>query len=111
VHPRLARLPTRSLPGGLVVAEARSRAARALGLAWLRELPREVGLLLVPCRSVHTIGMRFALDLVWLGAGGDIIQIDPAVPAGRIRTCRAARAVLETRAGEAAAFVAAGLPP
>jgi uncharacterized protein len=111
VHPRLARLPTRSLPGGLVVAEARSPPARALGLAWLRDLSREVGLLLVPCRSVHTVGMRFALDLVWLGAGGEVIRIDRAVTPGRLRTCRAARSVLETRAGAAAAFVAAGLPP
>ncbi len=33
------------------------------------------------CRSVHTFGMRFALDLVWLDGGGSIVRVDRAVPA------------------------------
>jgi uncharacterized membrane protein (UPF0127 family) len=35
--------------------------------------------------------MRFALDLVWLGADGRVVRIDRAVPPWRIRSCRAAR--------------------
>jgi uncharacterized protein len=107
--PRLARLPSHPLPGGLIVVAARSRRARALGLAGLRDLPVHVALLIARCRSVHTIGMRFPLDLVWLDDAGGPIRIDRAVRPGRIRTCRAARSVLETRAGAAGAFVAAGL--
>jgi len=104
--PRLARLPARPLPGGLVVLVARAPPARLLGLAGLRHLPVHAALLLPRCRSVHTLGMRFPLDLLWLGASGEILRIDHAVPPGRIRSCRTARAVLETRAGSAAAFLA-----
>ena len=31
------------------------------------------------CRSVHTIGMRFALDLIWVDADGAIVRIDRGV--------------------------------
>jgi uncharacterized protein len=52
-------------------------------------------LLLRRCRSVHTFGMRFALDLLWLDAHGDVIRTDRAVPPRRVRLCLRARAVLE----------------
>ena len=60
----------------------------------------EGGPLLIPrCRSVHTFGMRFSLDLVWLDARGRVIRVDRAVPPRRLRSCRRARAVLEVPAG------------
>jgi uncharacterized protein len=65
-----------------------------VGLAWRREPPAE-GLLLPRTRSVHTFGMRFALDLHWLDAAGAVVRVDRAVPPRRLRTCRCARAVLE----------------
>jgi uncharacterized membrane protein (UPF0127 family) len=89
------------------IVEARSLRARALGLAGRRDLSLGFALLLPRCRSVHTFGMRFALDLVWLDRGGEVVRIDRAVPPCRFRTCRAAGSVLETRAGEADALVAA----
>jgi uncharacterized protein len=60
------------------------------------------------CRSVHTFGMRFALDLVWLGRGGRVVRVDEAVAPRRLRACLAARSVIETRAGEGRRF--AGRP-
>ena len=107
---RLAALPARELRGGLYVLDARSPAARLQGLAGLAGLPPGVALLLPDCRSVHTFGMRFALDLVWLGETGEVVRVDRAVPPRRVRSCRAARSVLETRAGEAERFLAAGAP-
>lgn len=68
--------------------------ARARGLAFSDE-PRV--LLLDRCRSVHTFGMRYALDLYWL-AGERIVRVDYGVPPGRVRTCLKARAVLEVPA-------------
>lgn len=54
------------------------------------------GPLFIPrCRSVHTFGMRYPLDLLWLDAHGAIVRVDRAVPPRRIRCCRAARAVIE----------------
>ena len=73
--------------------------ARLLGLSGLRAPPR-CGLLLPRTRSVHTFGMRFALDLVWLDAHGRAVRVDAAVPPQRLRSCRAAQAVIELPAEE-----------
>jgi uncharacterized membrane protein (UPF0127 family) len=67
---------------------------RLLGLAWSRR-PRAEALLIPRCRSVHTVGMRFALDLVWLDARGGVVRVDRAVAPWRMRACRRACAVLE----------------
>jgi uncharacterized membrane protein (UPF0127 family) len=107
--PRLAALPARQLPGGLRIAEAVRWNARRRGLAGLRQIDPAEGLHIHSTRSVHTIGMRFALDIVWLGAQGAVVRVDRSVPPGRIRTCLRARSVVEVAAGRADAFLAAGL--
>lgn len=95
---RLRRLPPAVLPGplgALDVRRAGSPLARLIGLAGLPALPPHAGLLLPRTRSVHTFGMRFALDLYWLDRDGHAIRIDRAVPPRRIRACRRAHAVVE----------------
>jgi hypothetical protein len=74
---------------------AASPLVRLLGLAWLRTLAPGAALLFPRCRSVHTFGMRFALDLVWLDAAGAVVRVDRGVPPRRLRWCLRARAVLE----------------
>ncbi len=100
VPARLARLPaiTLAVAPGLQVRVAATPLARLRGLAGLRDMPAGVALLLPATRSVHTLGMRFALDLVWLGADGRVARVDRHVRPGRVRSCRAARAVLERAA-------------
>jgi uncharacterized membrane protein (UPF0127 family) len=49
--------------------------------------------------------MRFPLDLVWLGPAGEPVRVDRAVPPRRLRTCLAARSVVEVGAGRADALV------
>lgn len=71
--------------------------ARLLGLAGLCDLPADAGLLLPRTRSIHTFGMRFALDLVWLDEAGRVARVDRGVRPRRIRSCRRARAVVELR--------------
>ena len=107
--PRLDGLPARELPGGLRVAEAATRKSRIKGLAKLDSLPPTLALHIPRCRSVHTVTMRFALDLIWLDKDGEVVRIDPAVPPRRLKTCLRARAVVEANAGTADRFVAAGL--
>jgi uncharacterized protein len=107
--PRLDELPRRELEGGRLVAEARSRSARMRGLARLDAMPSGYALWIPRCRSVHTFTMRFPLDLVWLGKEGRPVRIDRDVPPRRLRACLRARSVVECNAGEADAFVAAGL--
>lgn len=97
---RLARLPPVTLgPPHLDVRRARGFRARLLGLAGLASLPSGTALLIERTRSVHTFGMRFALDLVWLDEHRRVVRIDRAVSSWRQRTCVAARAVVELAAG------------
>jgi uncharacterized protein len=77
---------------------ARSTRSRLLGLAF-REPPRNTALLLPRCRSVHTFGMRFPLDLVWLDAAGRVLAVDEGVRPWRVRVRRDAVAVVEVAAG------------
>jgi len=107
LDPRLAALERRALPGGLTLLVAGDRRARRLGLARLDALPAGYGLLFERCRSVHTIGMRFALDLLWLDDAGHVARLDRAVAPRRLRTCLRARAVLEVRSGEGDRFATA----
>jgi uncharacterized membrane protein (UPF0127 family) len=99
---RLDRLACLPVPGGGRLLLAHDRRARLLGLAGLRALPPGWALLLPRCRSVHTFGMRFALDLVWLGHDGTPVRVDRAVAPCRVRACRAACAVIEVPAGTGA---------
>jgi len=74
--------------------DRRSRARGLLGRDGL-----EGALLLEPARSVHTIGMRFPIDVAWLNREYEVIDIRRMVP-GRISRPRfRARAVLEAEAG------------
>jgi len=79
----------------LRVVPAVSFGARLRGLALRREPPPGVALLIPRCRSVHTFGMRFALDLVWLDGDRRVVRIDRAVPPRRVVSCRAAAGVVE----------------
>jgi hypothetical protein len=85
---------------------ATTRSARARGLAGRAALGPDEALHIPRCRSVHTFGMRFALDLVWLDGGGRVVRVDRAVPARRVRACLRARSVVEVGAGRADAYLA-----
>jgi uncharacterized membrane protein (UPF0127 family) len=95
---RLDRLPGRVLDDGLVVHEATTLRARLLGLAFMRNPPPPGHALLIPhCRSVHTFGMRFAIDVTFLDADGRPLRVIRAVPPRRVLYERRAFAVLEER--------------
>jgi hypothetical protein len=64
-------------------------------------------LLLPRCRSIHTFGMRFALDLVWIDRDGRVLGVDECVPPNRVRSRRDAFAVLEGPAGRASEMITA----
>jgi uncharacterized membrane protein (UPF0127 family) len=110
VDGRFADLPRTTLPGGLVLIEAATHRARRRGLARLDHLAAGHALHISQTPSVHTFGMRFDLDLIWLGRNGAVVRVDRAVPRGRMRFCARARAVIETVAGQADAFLSAGAP-
>jgi uncharacterized membrane protein (UPF0127 family) len=91
---RFQGLPQVSLLG-LSVPVATGRRSRRLGLAHLdRDLAGE-GLLIPRCRVVHTFGMRFPLDLVWLDTTQNVVEHQRSVMPSRIACCPRAAAVLE----------------
>ena len=59
------------------------------------------------CRSVHTFGMRFSLDLVWLDRDGRVLAVEESVPPGRVRSRADADAVLEVPSGRASEMILA----
>ncbi|MGN6187280.1 MAG: DUF192 domain-containing protein [Conexibacter sp.] len=90
---RLASIEISGLPG-VDVRVAADPIARLLGLAGLRALPPATALQL-RTSSVHTCGMRFALDLVWLDREGSVVRVDRGVRPWRVRGCRGAFHVVE----------------
>jgi uncharacterized membrane protein (UPF0127 family) len=91
---RLERLPERHV-AGIAVRVADTPLARLAGLALLDEPPPGTALLIPRCRSVHTFGMRFALDLVWLDEHERPIRVDRARGPGLVIGEARAAAVIE----------------
>jgi uncharacterized membrane protein (UPF0127 family) len=74
---------------------------RAIGLLGRSTLDSDEGLLLAPCNAVHTIGMRFPIDVAFLDANGCVVSTMPALAPGKlVRGGRGTEATLELRAGE-----------
>jgi uncharacterized protein len=103
---RLRELPRRRVCGRSVPVAASFR-ARLLGLAWLRREQAGAGLLIPACASVHTVGMRFPLDLVFLDRHGRRCATHLRVPPFRLVHCRGAAAVLEIPSPQGGEFASA----
>lgn len=104
---RLERLPT-AVVRGREVRVARGGRARLLGLAGLDRARVGAGLLIPRCASVHTFGMRFALDLVFLDRAGRPCAVRRAVPPRRVVFAQGAASVLELPAGQGGEFFPVG---
>src|SRR3954463_1977717 len=102
---RLERLPRFTVSGNSVIHEANTLASRLLGLAFLRSLPSGHALLIPDCRSVHTFGMRFRIDVAFLDERGRPVRVERFVRRGRVLVCRSAFAVIEAPAGEIDRYV------
>ena len=91
---RFRNLPHREVLG-FTVPVATTRMARLLGLALLDPVSAGEGLLIPNCRSVHTFGMRFDLDLIFIDEGGNVVELRRSVSPGQRVKCPNADAVLE----------------
>ena len=68
-----------------------------------RKLSDRGGLLLTPCNAIHTIGMRYAIDAVYLDRHFRVLRVDASINPGKVCPMqRGARYVLELSAGYAA---------
>jgi len=85
--------------GNLLVAE--SILARMIGLLGRKGLEQGSAMLLKPCSSIHTVGMKFPLDLIFLDKDDRIVRIVAGVAANRfVLGGRGAKSVVEIEAGQ-----------
>jgi hypothetical protein len=78
---------------------ADSSAKRNKGLLGRKGLSPGEGLWITPCESVHTFGMQFSIDLVYLDRQLRIRKVRSSVPPWRISACLSARSILELPSG------------
>ena len=76
---------------------ADTRAARRRGLLGRDGI--DGALLLRPARSVHSIGMRFPLDVAWCDRDLHVVRVARLAPHRMTRSVLRAAAVLEAEAG------------
>lgn len=76
---------------------------RRTGLLAHHSLQLGEGLWIVPCEAVHTIGMKFAIDVLFLDKKRKVLKIRKDMKQWRMAACFRAHSVLELPAGSAAA--------
>jgi uncharacterized protein len=99
---RLVHPPSGSVLAGRVL-EPRTFLGRALGLLGRSELPAGWGMWIHPCRGIHTLGMRFVIDAVFVDRRLVVVRVCHGVRPGRVvPVVWRARSVVELPAGAAA---------
>ena len=79
---------------------AEDRRSRGRGLIGHAFLESGQGLMINPCRWIHTFGMSFPIDVVYLGKGWRVVALTENLPPKRIdRPVLRARCVIEMGAG------------
>lgn len=74
-------------------------AKRRKGLLGRDHLPAEEGLWILPCEAVHTFGMQFPIDLVYLDRKNRVRKTRSDVPPFRLSACLSAHSVIELASG------------
>ena len=83
---------------------ADTSAKRRTGLLKHTGLEPGEGLWIAPCEAVHTIGMKFPIDVLFLDKKRKILKIKNEMPRARMAVCLRAHSVLELPSGMAAAM-------
>ncbi len=87
---------------GDAVTVADTSPTRNVGLLKHTSLKAGEGLWIIPCQSVHTFFMKFAIDLVYLDKRRRVRKVCHAVRPWRASACLVAHSVLELPAGSVA---------
>jgi uncharacterized membrane protein (UPF0127 family) len=74
-------------------------ATRRRGLLGRQILGHNEGLWIVPCEAVHTVGMRFCIDIIYLDRAKRVKKVCHSVPPNRLSACLSAYSVVELAAG------------
>ena len=78
---------------------ADSSAKRRTGLLKHTSLEPGDGLWIVPCEAIHSFGMKFAIDVLYLDRKHKVKKLRSEMVPGRISGCLTAYSVLELPAG------------
>lgn len=103
----MAKLLVRNTSRGTTLADradiADTSSKRQTGLLKHSKLEFGEGLWIVPCEAVHTIGMKFPIDVLFLNRKRRVLKIRHAMPRWRFAGSLFAHSVLELPSGAAAA--------
>ena len=75
---------TRGTLLGISIAVADSSLRRMVGLLGRTGLEPGAGMLIIPSQAVHTIAMRFPIDIVFVDRNGRVVYLRPALAPNRI---------------------------
>ena len=99
-------------PSGRVIADdlhtAFDSASRRSGLLQQSDWPIGSALIIAPCQAVHTVGMRFAIDVLLVNRVGRVVRVRERVRSWRVVVALTAFAAIELPAGTLAGTVQAG---
>lgn len=76
---------------------------RRRGLLRHSGLTADEGLWIAPCEAVHTIGMKFPIDVLFLDKKRKVLKITKNMNRWRMAACFRAHSVLELQAGRSQA--------
>ena len=92
---------TRDVVLGDQIEIADTSATRRTGLLKYTNLVEGQGLWIVPCEGVHTFGMKFPIDVLFLNRQRKVVKIRKEMARRRMAFCLTAHSVLELPAGAA----------
>jgi uncharacterized membrane protein (UPF0127 family) len=72
---------------------------RKKGLLGRERLLTGEGLWIAPCEAIHTFGMQFPIDLIYLDRRRRVKKVCSHVASGRISACLSAHSVIELPVG------------
>jgi uncharacterized membrane protein (UPF0127 family) len=81
---------------------AASRSDRRRGLLGRSQFEPGAALVIVPCFAIHTIGMRYPIDVVFVNRQGVAVRILCGLSPWRLAAAAGARAAIELPAGTVA---------
>ena len=91
----MKRLCVEGEPTDVCVYDASSFVARLFGLLGRRPLAAGEALWLAPCSSVHTVGMRYPIDVVFLDRAGRVLATRDSLAPHKMAAARKARCAVE----------------
>ena len=95
----LVRNLTRNAILGDRIEAARTSRERRTGLLKHEGLGEGEGLWIVPCESVHSFGMKFAIDVVFVNRKKVVVKVRPNMVKWRIALSLRAHSVIELPVG------------